>query len=44
MQFQYDALEYPSEQVRIAVLQPGSYNDVIRITFEVRKLSVSEPR
>ncbi|KAH7084020.1 heterokaryon incompatibility protein-domain-containing protein [Paraphoma chrysanthemicola] len=43
MAYQYQPLPDPSEFVRVAVIQPGSYDDPIRLTFKTRCLKNSVP-
>jgi hypothetical protein len=43
MTFKYDRLHRPDHEIRIAVLQPGIFDDPIVVQFDRRELAVVTP-
>jgi hypothetical protein len=41
MAYQYEPLDDPDNEIRLAVVQPGAFDDPIKIKFEIRNLNVS---
>lgn len=41
MAYQYHALSDPDAKIRLALIEPGFYNDEIRVSFQTRRLEVS---
>lgn len=44
MTYRYEPLDDPDNEIRLAAVQPGAYDDPIRIQFKHRRLQVSENR
>jgi hypothetical protein len=40
--YQYKPLGDPDNEIRLAVIQPGAFDDDIRIAFKLRKLEVCD--
>jgi hypothetical protein len=38
--YQYKTLEDPDNEIRLAMIQPGAFDDDIRISFILRKIEV----
>jgi hypothetical protein len=40
--YQYEPLGNPNNEIRLAVVQPGAFDEAIRITFRNREFKVSK--
>jgi hypothetical protein len=42
MEYQYEPLSDPRAEIRVADLQPGAYDDEIRISFQTKQLKAEK--